>query len=164
MRATVFGSSWWRFVSCCSLLFLLSVVLGCGPAKGKVSGRVLYDGKPLPGGRVTFRPVDSTQNSVSAELGSQGDFEAVLPVGEVMVSVDNRELEPRSAPDADLPKDLPVSTEAKKHLGSAKADRATEKSSGKYVAIPSKYYNAETSNIRFTVTAGEQKHDIELSK
>jgi hypothetical protein len=56
-------------------------VAGCGAGEGKVSGRVLFDGKPLPAGRVTFRPADSRMNSVSVELDEQGNIKrCCLPV------------------------------------------------------------------------------------
>ena len=35
---------------------------------------------------------------------------------------------------------------------------------GKYVAIPRKYYDISTSGLKFTVTRGDQTHDIELTK
>jgi hypothetical protein len=131
---------------------------------------VLYDGKLLPGGRVTFRPADPTQNSVSAESDAQGNYKAVLPAGEVMVSVDNRELEPRSPQAAVLPREL--SPEMKKVLGGANPDKpqpkspenAPGKSSSRYVKIPTKYHDAETSGLQFKVQSGNQLCDIELDK
>jgi hypothetical protein len=137
---------------------------GCSPAQGKVSGRVVFDGEPLPAGRVTFRPADPRQNTVSAELDAQGNFTVVLPLGDVLVSVDNREWEPRGPRDAELPKDLKLPAEAKKHFGGTKADGAGDKSAGKYVPIPTKYYGAETSGLRFTVQGGDQKQDFELAR
>src|SRR5437764_7110771 len=78
-----------------SLAALILFVAGCGPKQAAITGRVLLDGKPLPAGRVTFRPENSAINSISAELNEQGQFEAVLPLGKIHVSVDNREWEPR---------------------------------------------------------------------
>ena len=152
------------------LLFLLPVVAGCGSGRGHVYGRVLYEGTPLPGGRVTFRPADPKENSVSAELDADGNYQAVLSAGEVLVSVDNRELEPRGPRDAGLPSGLPA--DVKKFLGSNKPgqprpksrETAPGKSSGRYVEIPSRYYSAEKSHLGFTVQGGEQRHDIELTK
>jgi hypothetical protein len=160
------------FVSCLGLLFLLPVIAGCGPGHGKVSGRVLLNGEPLPGGLVTFRPADPRQNSVSARLDGQGNYEAVLPVGEVKVSFDNRELEPRAPRVGGMPKDLPLSPEVRKALGGGKSDapqtkpgeNAPEKPSGRYVKVPDKYYGSETSGLQFSVGPGDQKHDIELTK
>lgn len=158
-----------------SFLLLLPFLIGCGTNKTKVSGRVLYKGKPLPGGSVLFRPADSKQNSITAELDEQGNYEVTLPAGEVQVAVDNRELEPiADAPSGGLPPGLPAA--AREALTKAKpsspppdapppaADNssAPTKPRGKYIRIPTKYYDTETSDLKFTVQPGSQTHDIEL--
>jgi hypothetical protein len=150
-------------------LLLLLAVAGCGPGWGKVSGRVFYNGAPLPGAWVTFRPADSRQNSVSAQTDAEGNYTAVLPVGPVKVGVDNRELEPRASLAGLEPP--PLAPEAAKLLGKPAgkaapkpAAPAAEKGPGKYVKIPDKYYDIETSGLDFTVTGGEQPHNIELQK
>jgi hypothetical protein len=152
-------------------LLLVVVVAGCGQGRGSVSGRVLYNGAPLPGGRVTFRPADSAQNTVSVELDKDGNYQAVLPTGAVKVCVDNRELEPVVPFEApQLPPGLPPGV--KKAIGSAKPDKAPpqtpqdapHKLPGKYVPIPEKYYSVDTSGLQFTVEGGNQKHDITLTK
>jgi hypothetical protein len=171
MKSTVWSAGWPQCLGRLGLLAVFAVVIGCGTARGKVSGRVLYNGGPVPGGRVMFRPADSSQNSVSVELDEQGNYEAVLPVGEVLVSIDNRELEPRAPREGVVLKDLPVNPELKKVIGGGKSDSAPPKStdnvakaSGRYVPIPSKYYSAESSGLRFTVQGGDQKQDIELPR
>jgi hypothetical protein len=122
---------------------------------------------------VNFVPSAPGQNSVPAVLDAEGNFEAVLPGGEVQVSVDNRELEPRPAPPTGIPRGLPPGAAAKiaeamKKEGPAHPAGSTEnprqKIPGKYVAIPKKYYDIKTSGLQFTVQRGNQKHDIELSK
>jgi hypothetical protein len=158
MRSFLFGSG----------VLLLAAAVGCGgPGKGKVSGRVLLDGKPLPGGRVTFRPADPRQNSVSAELDEQGNYQADLPAGEVKVAVDNRELEPQPPMITGV---VPpgISAEAAKVLGGKKGKAAPAegggKPTGRYVPIPNRYYQTESSDLKFTVKRGEQKQDLELKK
>jgi hypothetical protein len=166
MRAMASGPGPFALASRLGLLLLLPVVAGCGPGQGQVSGRVLYNGAPLPGGRVTFRPADPRQNSVSAELDEQGNYEVVLPVGEVEVSVDNRELEPSVPLGGPLPPGLPP--EVRKALSGAGPDKpgpkSPVKSSRRYVQIPDRYSSIETSGLRFTVERGEQRHDIGLKK
>jgi hypothetical protein len=152
-------------------LLLLAVVTGCGQARAKVSGRVLYNGEPLPGGRVTFRPADSKENAVTSPVDPQGNYEAELPVGDVKVSIENLFLQQR-APlmGAGPPRDLPLSVEARQNLGEPKLDQSqpnagagsVAKQAGTYVPIPSKYANGDTSELDFTVRSGEQRHDIEL--
>src|SRR5262249_25514108 len=128
------------------LVLLLAVMAGCSPRKGKVSGRVLYNGQPLPGGVVTFRPPHPKPNSARAEIAEQGNYSAPTPVGDVQVSVDNRELDPRpSMPSGGLPAGLPPEV-AKKlaSVGAAKAEPKSAESgpprpSGRYKKIPEKY-------------------------
>jgi hypothetical protein len=158
-----------------SLLFgflLLPLLVGCGASKVKVSGRVLYNGNPLPGGIVSFRPADPKQNAISAEVDEHGNYDAILPAGEVQVAVDNREWQPqapqtRSGPPPELPAE--VQNLLKKEKSKAPpppADKpaapSTPKRRGKYVAIPDKYYTTEHSGLTFMVEPGNPKHDIEL--
>ena len=160
--------------TCLVSLLLVVALTGCGVSQGKVSGRVLFNGAPLPGGLVTFRPEDPAQNSVSARLDEQGNYEALLPAGNVQVSVDNRELEPQTREPAGLPPGLlpQLSPEAQKLLGGAKQGNpppsapasTSPKASGRYVPIPARYHEIETSDLKFRVDKGEQKHDIELYK
>ena len=173
MTTMVWGGGTMRFALRLALPLLFLVVTGCGPKTAKVSGTVLYDGKPLPGGRVTFRPEDPKRNSVMVELDEQGNYQTELPVGEVQVSVDNRELEPvPAAPAGGLPDFLPA--EARQKLsgaaksGDAPADapppNAPDKLPGKYVPIPERYYTIEKSGLKFTVHGPEQKQNIELTR
>jgi hypothetical protein len=169
MRSMKLGSGWPGLVSRVGFLLVFPVVVGCGPGEGRVSGRVLYNGTPLAGGRLTFRPADPRQNAVSAELDEHGSYQAVLPVGEVSVCVDNRELEPRAPLAGGLPPGLPPGV--RKALG-GKPDQAqpkgpenvAERPSGRYVRIPDRYHQIETSGLQFRVERGEQKRDLELTK
>jgi hypothetical protein len=171
MRYVVLRPGWLRFVSRCGLLFLLSAVTGCHPGWGTVSGQVLYGGAPLPGGRLTFRPADPTKSPVSVELDAQGNYQAVLPVGEVQVCLDNLYLVPRAPAGEDLPADLPLSPELREKLGGATGDHPSaqsganhpRKSAGQFVPLPKRYYMAEYSGLKFTVKGGNQNHNIVLT-
>ncbi len=143
-----------------------------GSSKVKVSGQVRYKGQPLPGGIVTFQPADTKFPTLAVLLDEQGNYEAMLPVGEVQVAIDNRELQPPPAAPAGLPADLPPQVrEALKKAKSSEPPPASRpadnpsapaKPRGKYVAIPEKYYTVEKSGLKFTVKPGEQTLDIEL--
>jgi hypothetical protein len=147
-------------------LVLVLAAAGCGAGEGRVSGRVLYNGRPLPGGRVTFRPADPRQNSVSAALDEGGNYTAVLPAGPVQVSVDNRELEPHASLAGLAPANL--APDVRKVLGNPAPGKpshpgdGSDNHAGNYVKIPDRYYDVESSGLDFTVTGGEQPHDIEL--
>jgi hypothetical protein len=165
------------FMSRLGLLLVFAVVAGCGGQRqGKVIGQVTYEGKALPGGWILFRPADARKNAVPVALDEQGHFEAVLPAGEVQVSVDNRELEPQTqepAGGSGIPPALlaNLSPEAKKALNAEKAEKAktkrregAQKGSSRYVKIPDRYYDVAKSNLTFTVEGGDQKKDFELTK
>jgi len=156
----VLSKAWHRLI----FALLPATLIGCGPAYNRVSGRVLLDGKPLPGGRVTFRPADSAQNSASAEINEQGQYEVTLPIGDVQISIDNRELQPRAARG---PIELPAlgpDIQGKINSEMARSAPTGNKGSGRYVPVPSRYYDAETSGLSFTVKKGDQRHDIDLAK
>jgi hypothetical protein len=169
MRLLADGPGWVRFVGPLGLLLVLPVATGCGAGRGKVSGRVLYHGAALPGGSVTFRPADPGQNAVSAVVGEDGHYEAVLPVGEVTVSIDNRRLQPPPNLGVGLTTGLPLPPEMRKdgagtppeQPGGAEANPT--RPPGHYIKIPDKYYNMETSGLQFTVSGGEQEHDLVLT-
>lgn len=148
-----------RFLMLCLPLVGLSV--GCGGRTGTVSGEVTYQGKPVPGGFVTFRPFDASANSVSYTLERDGKFRVELPVGEVHICIDNREFEPRPAvtapklPGMNLPPEVLSGMEQ-----SAKASRLV---SDRWVKLPDKYYQIETSGLTYTVTPGAQEFNIVLT-
>jgi hypothetical protein len=145
------------------ILLSLPLVGGCGSSEGKLSGQVLYQGKPLPGGRLTFRPADPRLNSVSVPISAEGTYEATLPVGDVTICVDNRELQPASRPPGE--KRLPPGV---KLPPPDKTDEAPpprnepSRTAGTYVPIPEKYYEAENSGLKHTVKGGAETHNIEL--
>ena len=154
-----------------SILAMLAGTTGCGgPGHGKVSGRVLFDGAPLQGGKVYFRPVDGRAELVTVELRDSAQFSVELPVGEVLVCVDNRDLEPRK-PTAPATFNLPPAIrKVSSKLGGGKSPTPppappadpTPAGSGKYVKLPEKYYSPDSSGLTFTVQAGDQQHDITL--
>jgi hypothetical protein len=133
-----------------------------------VSGKVLFHGKALPGGVVTFRPARAGQNTVAALIDEQGNYRATLPAGDVQIAVDNRELQNHPGP-ADLAAkvELPPGVKAKLQAGDAKAAPATssassERMAGTYVSIPSRFYDVRTSGLSYSVRPGDQPFDIEL--
>jgi hypothetical protein len=146
-------------------VLLLPLIAGCG-GQGKVSGRVLYNGKPVPGGWVTFRPAEGKANTVNARLDANGYYEATLPVGMVGIAVDNRDLQPQlqeRASGPTLPPGLQLPTGAKRAPQTPlPAEQAPEPLPGDYVPIPARYYDVDTSGLTYMVKRGAQTHDIEL--
>jgi hypothetical protein len=147
-----------------ALLLVLPLMAGCGRPRGHLSGQVLYRNQPLPGGWVTFRPADPAENTVTALIGPDGRYEADLPAGDVAIGVDNRELAPPPAPLGPIvPPGAQLPPEAQPKGGAAGAPKNDrEKPPGNYVAIPEKYYNADTSGLHYTVKKGSDTYQIEL--
>jgi hypothetical protein len=152
-----------------ALLLLLPVAAGCGSSQAKVSGTVLFNGTPLPQATVMFRPADAAQNAVTVRTDDEGHYEAALPVGDVKVSVDNRDQQPhlkKGAPP--MPKGLPPEITQKLKSASQSepltqpGENKTDKPTGKYIAIPASYYDIEKSGLGFKVEGWSLQHDIEL--
>jgi hypothetical protein len=149
-----------------AVITLIALTIGgCGRARseGTVSGHVQVDGKPLPGGSVTFIPTEPGANSVTAEIDQSGHFgPVVLPAGEVMVTVDNRTLAPKPAK-APIPLPKGLSAEARAKINVGREAGPAPRPNPNYVLIPTRYHMAETcEELRFTVAPGEQTHDIAL--
>ena len=126
------------------LLFLLLVGLtGCGNRMRTIEGQVVFtDGKPLPGGLVTFHPADAGQPAVMArgDIGRDGTFrmgtfaasDGVLE-GNYRVTV--------SPPLPNNPNDL-----------------------GRVKVIPPKYEDPDKSGLTFRVTGSHTDYKITLHR
>jgi hypothetical protein len=154
-------------LACCVLsLGLLILLAGCGPGRprgvehAEVSGKVLFQGKPLPGGVVNFVAV----NGAFANTGfidEKGNYTIKPPVGEVRIGVDNRMLINQGS-QKDRPKD--EKTLRGKKAAEAQQDQPQQGPlKGRYVQIPKSYTDPTTSGLTYTVKPGAQTYDIELS-
>jgi hypothetical protein len=141
---------------------LLVIAVGCGPRTGEVSGEVTFKGKPIPGGILTFRPADESQNSVSYDLQRDGKFKVVLPVGDVAISIDNREFEPRPATVPAIPPGMNLPPDVIK--GMQASSKESSKVSDRWVKLPERYYQVETSNTKIAVKGGKQSETIEFKE
>jgi hypothetical protein len=116
---------------------------GCGARKGSVSGVVKFNGQPLPSGTIFFLS-KATQQVVSAKIDDGKYSIPDLPAGMSQVSVTTT---PPTTPGR-----LP---------GNRQAPAST--APGKYVPIPQKYANPETSGLSFEVKGGQQTKDFDLA-
>ena len=138
------------------LASIASVILlsaGCGPSVGEVSGKVLYNGAPLPSGQVLFFGAPANQVN-SAQIDKDGNYRIQkVVVGPVRIAV--------TTPDPGMMK--------KPHpLGPNPTDKEKfmfERETRGYVPvvpIPSLYNDADKSGLTYTVVPGPQTHNIEL--
>jgi hypothetical protein len=128
---------------------------GCGPASGTISGKVSYKGAILKGGNVSFVSADGkiAKSSPIAEDGSYSIEK--MPVGTVKISVETKTLEQAAKARRNDPP--PGQTRPGDKTQSDPAEAAK-----RYVPIPEKYADPNTSELTYTVTSGTQPHDIEL--
>ncbi len=133
----------------------LAVLLlaGCGSGSGSISGKVTYKDKPLSGGTVTF--MTSDQQVKTAVIGSDGAYSIPkLTTGPAKIAV---------MPVVPLPPMMPggMAMDPGK-MGVPEENIAPPPAADKSVAIPEHYKDPEKSGLTYTVTAGNQEHNIEL--
>ena len=141
----------------------LLLLAGCGGGKGDVTGEVTYNGEPLPVGRVTFLSQVGNQEAVAGYV-IRGKYTVKgCPAGPVKISVES--LRPPE------PEQLTAAKESAVPMAQGMKGRVQippelkELASGppvKYVPIPPKYANPESSGLTYTVSRGSQTHDIPL--
>ncbi len=145
----------------CSVLVPAVLLLGCARGgkrieQAEVSGKVLYQGKPLPGGNVKFVN-NSGYIGICVIDPADGSYKLEAPVGEVKIAVDNRMLNTggRQRP--------PVDLSAAKRERPDRPGGGGQVITGTFVPLPSHYSDPERSGLKYTVKQGQQTHDIELS-
>lgn len=146
--------------SALSLFFPLFFLQGCGgtedkrPQRTAVSGIVTFDGEPIEGASITFRPVEEsgqTANGRSNEEGQfqMGTFEGTdgVVAGDYIVMISK--IKSTSSPEV-LPEDDP------------NYDPDPQPEPPPENLLPEKYSNAETSGLTVTVLKGEPITDLKF--
>src|SRR5262245_28617173 len=124
------------------LIIPVLLVAGCGgsdgPARYKVTGKVMFQGQPVEEGEITFQDPSAGQVN-SGQLGEGGSYATELPAGSFRVSVAPPLVEQKSG--ADSPPDM-VPKKVKN--------------------IPKKYWVQETSGLAADVSKDKRSFDFEL--
>jgi hypothetical protein len=128
-----------------------------GP-EGTVSGKVTYQGKPLPGGQVTF--LTSKGLMFSGPIDPEGNYKVKAVAGEARIAVDNLMLKSKQPSAAELRSQMGIKPPPGAKVEEVKS--STPAITGTYVPLPEKYRSAEKSGLSYTVKSGSQSHDIEL--
>jgi hypothetical protein len=131
-------------------VFGLTLIAGCGPSHGTVTGTVTLNGQPVTDGQVSFLGQDGT--IVTSMIDSSGKYRiAQFPVGLAKVTVYP-------------PMDMAA-------VGDTLKNQGKEKGPPKMIAppqpksdIPSRYSDPNTSNLTVEVRRGEMTFDIPLEK
>jgi hypothetical protein len=120
-------------------LMALLTLTGCERGRGDVSGTVTLNGKPLPGGMVTFVPDNGPAEAT--RIGEDGKY-AITNVltGPARITV--------------------VTQQPVRMHENGKAFEPL----GKYVPIPERYRDPEMSGLRLDVKRGFQECDLPLEQ
>ena len=123
------------------------VALGCGGGKGSVTGEVKYKDQPLAAGAIAFLFEDGEKQVVHADIVNGKYSIPSTQTGKAKVTVTAT---PPSRGHGALPKGATVSA-------------APSVSPEKYVPIPAKYGNPDTSGLTYDVKSGAQVKDFPLT-
>jgi hypothetical protein len=131
---------------------------GCSdPRSATVSGKVSYKGTMLKGGNVTFLSTEG-KGTASTQIGEDGNYTLEkAPVGAVKICVETQSLNPKGR--VRTPKYAPPP--GMEAPGGYTPPDPT-KDAKRYVPIPDKYAEADTTTLTYTVIKGPQTKDIEL--
>jgi hypothetical protein len=135
--------------ACCVAAGLLAPGVSCQPKHSvdhaQVTGKMLFKGKPLPGGRLTCLTVNG-RFANTGDIDENGNYEIKAPVGDVGISVDNSMLRGNTT---------------RRHLKRPNTEEHAIK--GICVRIPNRYRWVDQSGLKYTVKPGPQQFDISLT-
>lgn len=170
---------------------LLAVVAGCGgpsnPPTHKVTGTVMFDGKPVEGASVTFKPEEGSSNqaavgttladgtyqltSFAANDGAMvGAYKVVVTKSQIQ---DGGESPYGAAPPAEAGDDdsrlKEMTDEERDQMMEDQYAAATKKgmkegSDAPKALLPKKYGDIRTTDLSYTVVEGDNTYDITLEK
>jgi hypothetical protein len=148
-----------RFRTICLVVLLcpaLTGVLGCGKGRATVKGKVTFNNVPLSTGTITFNAADNRVGT--GQIKSDGTYVVGdAPIGEVTITVTTPKtpmgpvgMQKPPPGMSGMPKEMmPAGYEEGKPV--------------RIVPAPEKYGSAESSPLKFTVKAGTQDHDVQLT-
>jgi hypothetical protein len=171
---------------------LLLLCAGCGARGGHVSGKVLMkDGKPLPGGTITFYSDEGSGNPISGAIHEDGTYDVRgVPLGRVKVTVSNLDLKqgahapagvaaqdkgnkrpnmadmqknPKGGPPAGIQVGPPKEAMAKMSERPPDTVGAAAEKVGTYVPIDGKFVDPGSSPLTCDVQRGDQTKDFNLN-
>lgn len=168
---------------CLAALIVVIVALnafGVFGGTGGISGRVLFEGKPLPNGRITFINTSGRAQTESTHIEADGTYKiARFPTGDAVVTVetfDMRKVKATKPPD--FTKNIRDSVHKDKvatpDLGMGgmgglvkmpSEEKMAEYLKGNisaYVKIPDRYRDVNQTDLRYRVRLGPNTIDIEL--
>ncbi len=148
---------------CVAVLLLpaLAGLAGCS-GKGEISGKVTYQGKDVPSGRVTFLSDVGDHVFKSAPITDGHYTIAEFPTGPAKIAVETFPPVQSAGVGAPPPTAGPATTSGFKPPKNG--DPFAAPSADKYVRLPPNFANTEKSGLKYDVKDGKQDHPIDLGK
>jgi hypothetical protein len=138
------SKSAWTFFVCFGCVVAL---VGCGPKTGKVSGKITYNGEPLPNGVIVFAEESQLEEGEPyfghSDIGPKGSYSVRTLVGPNLIRLRSLDLTPE---EKELVKE-----------GGAPPEIMAK------TLIPRIYSDFKFSNLTFDVQEGTNTYDIELT-
>jgi hypothetical protein len=147
--------------------FLVTGMSGCGAGSqtpAKVTGKVTYKGKPLPGGNIIFHTEKGTYNVALAQDGS-GTYNAPdLPIGLMKVTVETEFLNQGKVinPGGERAQQISMDRRKAEQAGGF-GPPSSEQLAARYVKIPEKYSKFAKTPLSTTLEKGPQVRDYDLT-
>jgi hypothetical protein len=137
-------------------LCAILLTAGCG-GKGAVSGKVLYQGKPVPAGTVSF--ILEGGGVMSSPIEEDGSYAIQnVPPGQLKITVETESARPPSGQGERGGKGAP---DFMMKFIKEKDPKVAERGK-RYMRIPEQYSDPGHSNLAYEVKSGKQEHDIDL--
>jgi hypothetical protein len=125
----------------CGLAFGICIIVGCGPSRGTVSGKVTYKDKSVTWGTVSLFASDNMQ--YSGEISSEGTYTiANVPAGAIKACVVSPNPDAASRAGFDARRGV-----------ADRVDRKKARPPVNWFAIPEKYADISTTTLLATVNA-----------
>jgi len=144
----------------CAAGWCALLLAGCSPSQGTITGKITYQGKPLPVGTVTFVPAQGG-HAVTSDI-QDGEYKVTkVPVGLVKIAVTT----PSQAPPPQFLETkmaIPAELLEKARPGKSSDDPAKAPQAKKPVPIPTKFSDPDKSGLTYTVKGGSQVFNIDL--
>jgi hypothetical protein len=133
---------------------LLAAVTGCG-TKTNVKGTITYQGKTLDGGQVAFHASDG--KPYSSAIKADGSYEIVnCPPGEVKITIDTPKQ--TGAMQGMDPSKMSMPPKDMKPPENVNAPKWPT------VIVPDVFKVPESTDLKYTVTSGDQSHNIKIGE
>jgi hypothetical protein len=142
-------------------LVLLAVCAGCSSSsQGTISGKVSYQGKPVPTGTVVFVPQVQGGSFVAQIRDGQYKLEN-CPVGPAKIAVSSRPA--NTAPRKGMMSKIKPPPEIQEKLRGGTPAEGASSNDAPTVKMPPRFQDPEKSGLSYTVKGGSQVYDIDIS-